>query len=166
MKPRFYPSRGAGRMGGCNPQRGCRRQGESRTHRDPVGALRGARRAGARRLQPGGQDARGQARRARRGGDRRRRRTQAGRRGDQGQGTPRARSGQFRCGSGLLQRAAGDPQAGHRVERVPHLAQRRHLEFRRQAVQPELLRHLLSERSESRGARQICAGQGRTSRSS
>src|SRR5271166_1531913 len=47
-----------------------------------------------------------------------------------------------------------------RVERVPHLAERRHVQFRRQAVQPELLRHLVSERSGSRGARQICAGQG------
>jgi len=43
-----------------------------------------------------------------------------------------------------------------RVERVPHLAERRHVQFRRQAVQPELLRHLPPERPDSRGARQIC----------
>ena len=45
-------------------------------------------------------------------------------------------------------------------ERIPHLAERRHVEFCRQAVQPELVRHLISERSGSRGPRQICAGQG------
>ena len=43
-------------------------------------------------------------------------------------------------------------------ERLSHLAERRHVQFRRQAVQPELLRHLLSERPDLRGARQICAG--------
>ena len=49
-------------------------------------------------------------------------------------GTPRARSSQFRGGSGLLERASGDRKAGHRVEHIPHLAQRRHVEFCRQAV--------------------------------
>ncbi len=43
-------------------------------------------------------------------------------------------------------------------ERVPHLAERRHLQFRRQTVHSQLFRHLLPERSDSRGARQIRAG--------
>ena len=45
-------------------------------------------------------------------------------------------------------------------ERVPDQPQRRHVELRRQAVQSEFLRHLLSERPGVRGARQVRAGQG------
>ena len=55
---------------------------------------------------------------------------------------------------------AGDHQAGDRCRRIPDQPQRRHVELRRQGVQPQLVRHLLSERPDPRGARQIRAGQG------
>ena len=46
------------------------------------------------------------------------------------------------------------------------IAERRHLELRRGRVQPELLRHLLPERPEPRGAGQVCAGARATRTSS
>ena len=52
-----------------------------------------------------------------------------------------------------------DHEAGDRWRRVPDSPECRHLEFRRQGVQPELLRHLVPERPEPRGAGQIRAGQ-------
>ncbi len=43
----------------------------------------------------------------------------------------------------------GDHEARDRWRRHPDLPERRHLELRRQGVQPELLRHLLPERPET-----------------
>ena len=81
------------------------------------------------------------------------RRAQARRRGEQGQGAGRARQGRFRGRPDLLQHPRRDHEARHRRRRDPDQPQCRHLELRRQGVQPELLRHLLPERPGPRGAR-------------
>ena len=44
--------------------------------------------------------------------------------------------------------SCGNPQAGDRKRRIPDQPERRHLELRRQGLQPEPVRRLLSERSE------------------
>ena len=130
------------------------RQGPHRADPDLVGTGGDARPAGARRLQPRRQGARRQARRPGRRGDRRRRRAEARRRRHQGQGTSRPRQGQLRRRPDLLERAAGDPQAGARRRRHPDQRQCRPFELRRQGVPSELLRHLLPERPGARGAGQ------------
>ena len=103
-------------------------------------------------------DTRRQARRPRGRADRAGRRAQARRRGRQGQGAGRARQGRLRGRPDLLQHPDRDHEAGDRQRRLPDQPERRHLELRRQGLQPELLRHLLPERPEPRGAGQVRAG--------
>ena len=130
------------------------RQGPHRADPDPVRTGRDARPAGARRLQSRREGARRQARRPGCRGDRRRRRAEARHRRHQGQGARRSRQGRFRRRPDLLERAAGDPQAGARRRRHPDQRQCRPVELCRQGVPPQLLRHLLPERPGPRGAGQ------------
>ena len=147
-----YADRGCCPCGG-DGQRQCAGQGQGRPHRHAVRTAGRARPAAAQRLPARGQDARRQARRPRGRGARAGRRAQARRRGDQGQGLGRARQGRLRRRPDLLQHPAGDPEAGDRGRRHPDQPECRHLELRRQGMQPEPLRHLLPERSGARGAR-------------
>ena len=149
-------------LGGCrvHGRHGAGPGAQDRHHGGAVGTAGGARRAAARRLQSGRQARRRQARRASHQRHRAGRRAETRRSRRQGQAARRARQGRLRRRPDLLQHPDGDRKADHGSQCLPDQPERRHLDARRQGLQPVLLRHILPERPAAGGAGQIRAGQG------